>query len=93
MDDDIDELMGREDLDLDNTERVDDSVEHTAEEVKEEVTKTEEGEETKEAEVSDDSEGEERAEEKEAQQTEEKREEGQEIPPKPLTIDDVHSYI
>ena len=72
MDDDIDELMGREDLDLDNTERVDDSVEHTAEEVKEEVTKTEEGEETKEAEVSDDSEGEERAEEKEAQQTEEK---------------------
>ena len=93
MDDDIDELMGREDLDLDNTERVDDSVEHTAEEVKEEVTKTEEGEETKEAEVSDDSEGEERAEEKEAQQTEEKREEGQEIPPKPLTIDDVRTAI
>ena len=93
MDDDIDELMGREDLDIDNTQEGENNVEHTSEEAKEEVTETKEGEETKETEVSDDGEGEKETEEEEAQQTEEKREEEQETPPKPLTIDDVRTAI
>lgn len=92
MDDDIDELMGREDLDLDNTQEGENNVEHTSEEAKEEVTETKEGEGTKGDQVSDDGEGEKETEEKEIQQTESEQEEEQEAP-KPLTVDDIRTAI
>ena len=40
MDDDIDEIMGREDLDLDNTEEANANAEHTTDGTEEETTKT-----------------------------------------------------
>lgn len=89
MDDDIDELMGREDLDLDVAEGVDSNAEHTASETEEETTESQGGEKTQETQVSDDGEGEKASEEEETQQTEDKQEEV----PKTLTADDVRTVI
>jgi len=95
MDDDIDEIMGREDLDLDNTEEANANAEHTTDGTEEETTEKQGGEDTQreeETEVSNDSGGEEKAEEKETQQTEGEQEEKQETP-KPLTVDDIRTAI
>lgn len=88
MDDDIDELMGREDLDLDldSTERADDSVEHTAETPEEEVAG---GEQKEEPQTPEDTE------ESKEEGAEDVQEEAPEAPeaPKPLTVDDIRTAI
>lgn len=89
MDDDIDELMGREDLDLDNTERVDENAEHTTDETEEKTAENQSGEKTQEEQVPNNSEDEKKAGEEEVQQTENKQEET----PKPLTVDDIRTAI
>lgn len=92
MDDDIDELMGREDLDLDNIEETNTDAEHAIDGADGATTEGEETSKKEEVEVSDDSGGEEKAEEEETQQTEDKQEKKQEDT-KPLTIDDIRTAI
>lgn len=99
MDDDIDEIMGREDLDLDMSEETNTDVEHATDGAEEETTESQGGEETQkeeETEVSGDGGGEEKSGEEETQQTEgeqEKEQEKEQEVPKPLTVDDIRSAI
>lgn len=92
MDDDIDELMGREDLDLDNIEDTNDNAEHTSDEAEEKTIESQEAQEEENAEIPANDAGDEKQEEKESEQTEESSEEEQESP-KPLTVDDIRTAI
>lgn len=92
MDDDIDELMGREDLDLDNIEEKVNDEATSANETEEEVpTHKDEEEQTGDGGGADDSRDEKQKEE-EPEQEKESSEDGQ-TDSKPLTIEDIRSAI